>query len=290
MSQSVLVVLVVVAGMLVPFSGLAGAEHGASKNAISAGFLLVDDTLLSGLGICQAGTSMGCDATAGTGGGGAAFFDVSHLNTDCGGGACTENSGDFGLSCLAANQCAVVGGFMVATIGNDRDDDGGVTNNDVIGDNDCTSGSDGLDCDLIDLGRGSAHNHGTIADFDDQAELGVAACAFPVDQACTVAGVLAADGGGGDPNALFCFAHDAYAIVDPTVTAHNFDDFVVFVGAGSSATGTRLPLPTVLTSAVGNVVVTLTQGSSSALSTGNTASLCDGTPPVSTDVFDSAVV
>ncbi len=162
-------------------------EIGQTKTGTVPGVIQVKDPV-SGDWIVRAGATACQNLTSqlpafclGAGAGGV-IFNVSELNSQ----SAHVVQGNLTATVITCNPC----GYLKVTLGNDRDDDGIVTNVDAGGDDD---------------GPNKTDHHGTNASFDDQS----ASCVMydpkaPGDM-CTI---------------QFCFADD---------TDHSWDSWAVFL-------------------------------------------------------------
>ncbi len=185
---------IVVASLAMTTIGLADAEHNGSKTGSAPASLRITDPVsnewLATLGAtaCQpaSGSLPGFCSSAAIGGG---IFDVSDLNAD--GKSQAVLRGTLTVEVLSCNPC----GTLNFSIGNDRDDDGSVTNIDA-------------------LEEDGTHNHSTSQFFDDQ---------WADDD-------FGGSVGPGDSESVnFCFAHDS------EVTGHEWDSYAVFLRADADS-------------------------------------------------------
>ncbi len=199
--------LIVTSCFLVSLLGVAQADHGTSRTGTAPGSLRVVDPVsndwiaTAGLTICQNVTNTApghCASQALLGGG---IFDISDQQS--GTKSQSVMYGRLIVEVVTCNPC----GSLNISLGNDRDDDGSVTNIDLVDD------------DLINTTGGDDDHHSTSAFFDDQ---------WANDD-------LNKSVGPGDKITIyFCFAHDTAG----GGADHDWDDLAVF-------TRTRADNPTI---------------------------------------------
>ncbi len=167
---------------------IALAEDGTSKTGTASGSIILTEPVSGdwlgtfGASACQAHTPFlpgYCNSASLVGGG---IWDIRHLNSAT--STKTIIYGEFTTDVISCAPC----GLLNISLGNDRDDDGLVTNVDALND---------------DIG----HNHGTHSGFDDQWAHDQFAGSVSVGDSMTI---------------QFCFAHDADA------AGHDWDDLIGF--------------------------------------------------------------